>query len=67
MCEGEMTDNQPKTSVMEHLENLKSLGLSEEEAKEKIDSESCFYNDLLIINKLKSLAEEQERLSKRSD
>jgi hypothetical protein len=67
MCEGEMTDNQPKTSVMEHLENLKSLGLSEEEAKEKIDSESCFYNDLLIINKLKSLAEELERLSKRSD
>jgi hypothetical protein len=51
----------------EHLEALKSLGLSEEKAKELIDDESCFYNDFLIIDKLKSLSDSQEKLSKRSD
>jgi hypothetical protein len=61
----EMPDDQ--TRMEKHLRQLKSLGLSEEEAKEKIDSESPFYNDLIIIDKLKFLSEAQEKHSKHSN
>jgi hypothetical protein len=50
-----------------HLQQLKSLGLSQEKAKELIDDESSFYNDFILIDKLDSLAEGQEKLSKRSN
>jgi len=60
-----MPDDQPRTQ--KHLEQLKSLGLSEERAKEAIDSETLFYNDFIIIDKLESLSDEQEKLAKHSN
>ncbi len=60
-----MTDDQPR--MQRHIEQLKSLGLSDAKAKELIESESPFYNDLIIIDKLKSLSDEQEKLAKHSN
>jgi hypothetical protein len=60
-----MPDEQSRRQ--KHLKQLQSLGLSEEKATEVIDSETPFYNDFIIIDKLVSLSEGQEKLSKRSD
>ncbi len=60
-------DQSPDDLRSRMIGQLKSLGLNEEKAKELIDSESPFYNDFIIIDKLKSLSEGQAKLSRRSN